>query len=209
MPEVGGSYLLTLNVPGGDATTDATLLVTHASTGLTFTPTVTGADADWSAVMDGIASFGWYVATWTVTGLGANVKSSRFYVAPTPDGFGVWPPSLMDLRVDMGDRDDQDDSKDDRMSMVLDAAIEHVREIKGWKYDLAAVEESGVVLLPPTANIILGTLRFAGRWHSRRSAPDNLVTLGDAGGLVVPGYDSDIERMLQIGRYTPASEAFA
>lgn len=209
MPEVGGAYLLTLNVPGGDETTDATVEVTHASTGGVQTPTVTGEESIWTALVEGIASFGWYIARWTVTGTGANVKSSRFYVAPTPDGFGVWPPSLMDLRVDMGDRDDQDDSKDDRMSMVLDAAIEHVRKIKGWKYDLAEVEESGVVLLAPTPDIILGTLRFAGRWHSRRSAPDNLVTMGDAGGLVVPGFDSDIERLLQIGRYAPASEAFA
>jgi len=66
-----------------------------------------------------------------------------------------------------------------------------------------------VILLPPTPDLILGTLRFAGRWHARRSAPDNLVTMGDAGGLVVPGFDSDIERLLQVGRYTPASEAFA
>jgi hypothetical protein len=209
MPELGGAYLLTLTVPGGDITTDATVVVTHASTGTTTTPTVEGGEDSWSAVVPAIADVGWYVARWTVTGLGANVKSTRFYVALTPDGFGVWPPSLVDLRVDMGDRDDQDDSKDDRMSMVLDAAIEHVRRIKGWRYDLAAVEESGVVREPPTADLILGTLRFAGRWHSRRSAPDNLSTLGDAGGLVVPGFDSDIERLLQVGRYQPASESFA
>lgn len=209
MPEVGGSYTITLSVPGGDGTTDAEVEVTHAPTGATFAPTVEGADTSWSAVMGSIASYGWYVARWTITGAGANVRSSRFYVAPTPDGFGVWPPSLYDLRTDMGDRDLSDDGKDDMMVMVLDAAIEHVRKIKGWKYDLAEVEESGVVLLPPTPDLILGTLRFAGRWHSRRSAPDNLVTMGDAGGLVVPGFDSDIERLLQIGRYTPASEAFA
>jgi hypothetical protein len=209
MPEVGGSYTITLSVPGGDGTTDAEVEVTHAPTGATFAPTVEGADTSWSAVMASIASYGWYVARWTITGAGANVKSSRFYVAPTPDGFGVWPPSLMDLRTDMGDRDLSDDGKDDMMIMVLDAAIEHVRKIKGWKYDLAEVAESGVVLLPPTPDLILGTLRFAGRWHSRRSAPDNLVTMGDAGGLVVPGFDSDIERLLQVGRYTPASEAFA
>lgn len=209
MPEVGGSYLITLSVSGGDETTDAEVEVTHASTGVTSSPTVTGEDATWSALMEGIVSFGWYVARWTITGTGADVRSSRFYVAPSLDGFGVWPPSLTDLRLDMGDRNERDDSKDDRMSMVLDASVEHVRNIKGWKYDLAEVEQSGVILLPPTAAIILGTLRFAGRWHSRRSAPDNLATLGDAGGLVVPGFDSDIERMLQIGRYTPASEAFA
>lgn len=209
MPEIGGSYLITLNVPGGDETTDAAVVVTHAPTGVTSTPTVDGADTTWTALMAGIASFGWYVARWTITGTGADVRSSRFYVAPSLDGFGVWPPSLTDLRVDMGDRDERDDSKDDRMSVVLDAAVEHVRKIKGWKYDLAEVEESGVIRLPPTADIILGTIRFAERWHQRRSTPDNLATLGDAGGLVVPGFDSDIERLLQIGRYTPTSEAFA
>lgn len=211
MPEIGGSYLLTLSVPGADNSTSAALTVTDSTGSSTTVPsgTASGSPTAWEAVYGPIAAAGWYVARWTVTGAGANVKSSRFYVAMTPDGFGVWPPSLVDLRVDMGDRDDQDDSKDDRMSMVLDAAIQHVRNIKGWKYDLAAVEESGVVKPPPTVDIILGTLRFAGRWHSRRSAPDNLVTLGDAGGLVVPGFDSDIERLLQVGRYAKASEAFA
>lgn len=209
MPEVGGSYQITLNVPGGDESTVATLVVTHSSTGATFTPTVTGEDAAWSALMTDIVSYGWYVATWTITGAGENVRSSRFYVAPTPEGFGVWPPSLTDLRDDMGDRDPTDDSKDPKMVMVLDAAIEHIRKIKGWKYDIGEVEESGVVLLPPTSDLILATLRFAGRWHQRRTSPDNLVTMGDAGGLVIPGFDSDIERMLQIGRYTPANEAFA
>jgi hypothetical protein len=210
MPELGGSYLLTLSVPGGDNSTAATLAVTHASTGTVESPSVSAdSDAAYSAVFGPIDAFGWYVATWTVTGTGANVKSSRFYVAPTPDGFGVWPPSLVDLRVDMGDRDDQDDSKDPSMSMVLDAAVQHVRDIKGWKYDIAAVEESGVVKVAPTAALILGTIRLAARWHSRRSTQDNLMTLGDAGGLVVPGYDSDIERLLQVGRFTPMSEAFA
>lgn len=211
MPEFGGSYLLTLDVPGADNTTSASVVVTAARTGTTesLSELSSGDKTQWSAVFGPIVETGWFIARWTVTGQGANVKSNRFYVAPTPDGFGVWPPSLVDLRIDMGDRDDQDDSRDDRMSMVLDAAIEHVRRIKGWKYDLAAVEESGVVKPPPTADLILGTLRFAGRWHQRRSTPDNLATLGDAGGLVVPGYDSDIERMLQVGRFTPASEAFA
>lgn len=210
MPELGGSYLLTLTVPGGDNTTGAAVTVTHAATGTVTSPVVSpDSDTSFSAVVEEIAAFGWYVATWTVTGTGANVKSSRFYVAPTPDGFGVWPPSLVDLRIDMGDRDDQDDSRDDRMSQVLDAAIDHVRDIKGWKYDIAAVEESGVVREPPTVSLILGTMRLAARWHQRRSTSDNLMTLGDAGGMVVPGYDSDIERLLQIGRFQPMSEAFA
>lgn len=209
MPEVGGSYTITLSVPGGDETTDAAVEVTHASTGTVTSPTVTGEETSWSALIDAVVSYGWYVATWTITGTGANVRSTRFYAAPTLDGFGVWPPSLTDLRLDMGDRDETDDSKDDRMIIVLDPAIEHVRKLKGWKYDLAEVEQSGAALLAPTPDIILGTLRLAGRWHQRRVTPDNLATLGDAGGLVVPGYDSDIERLLQIGRYTPASEAFA
>jgi hypothetical protein len=209
MPEVGGSYTITLTVPGGDETTDVEATLTHAATGATSTPTVEGEDSSWSALIASIASFGWYVATWTITGTGANVRSTRFYAAPTLDGFGVWPPSLADLRTDMGDRDETDDSKDDRMIMVLDPAIQHVRDIKGWKYDLAEVEESGVTLLPPTPDIILGTLRLAGRWHQRRVSPDNLATLGDAGGLVVPGFDSDIEKLLQIGRYAKASEAFS
>jgi hypothetical protein len=207
MPEVGGSYLLTLDVPGGDNSTSAAVDVTDPIGG-TSSPPVGAVGTSWEAIYGPITAVGWFVARWTVTGAGEGVKSGRFYVVPTPEGFGVWPPSLADLKLDMGDRDDQDDANDDKMSMVLDAAIARVRKIKRSSYDVAAEEQSGLVLPPPTADIVLGTLRLAARWHSRRSTWDNLAAAGD-GQVIVPGYDSDIERLLEVGRFTRPQDAFA
>jgi hypothetical protein len=210
MPEYGGSYLLTLDVPGADVSTVATVTVTDpAGSSTAPTATANADNSEWSATYGPITTaVGWFVSRWTVTGEGQGVKSTRFYVTPTPEGFGVWPPSLADLKVDMGDRDDQDDSKDPGLSMVLDAAIAHVRKIKRSTYDVAAEEVSGVVLPPPTVDIILGTLRLAARLHSRRGTWDNMIRV-DGGASIVASYDSDIERLLETGRFTRPQDAFA
>lgn len=211
MPEVGGSYELTLDVPGADPGTSASVVVTDPA-GAPMTPAATS-NADktlWTADYGPITLPGWFVHRWTVTGAGQGVKSGRFYVVPTPQGFGVWPPSVADMKLDMGDRDDQDDTYDDRLSMVLDAAISHVRGIKRTIYDVAEEEESGLVLPPPPLKIILGTMRLAARLHSRRSSWDNLAAAGaDMGSQIIPSYDSDIERLLETGRFTRAQDAFA
>lgn len=210
MPEIGGSYLLTLDVPGGDNTTDVTLVVRDPlGAETTPGPVDTGAGTSWEAAYGPIDAAGWFVATWTVTGAGQGAKSSRFYVVTGPEAFGVWPPSLADLKLDMGDRDDQDDTYDDRLSMTLDASVAHVRDIKGDLFDLAAVEESGVVLPPPTADLVLGTLRLAARWHARRGTWDNMTQSAVGGTSIVASYDSDIERMLGIARFTKPQNAFA
>jgi hypothetical protein len=211
MPELGGTYELTLDVPGADPGTSASVVVT-APSGATDTPAATASSdkTEWTADFGPIDEIGWYVHRWTVTGAGQGVKSGRFYVTPTVEGFGVWPPSVADMKLDMGDRDDQDDTSDDKLSMVLDAAISHVRQIKRSIYDVAAEEQSGVVLPPPPVKIILGTIRLAARLHSRRGSWDNLAsTGGDLGSQIIPSYDSDIERLLETGRFTRAQDAFA
>lgn len=210
MPEIGGAYLLTLDVPGADNTTAATVTVTSAASGTESAPSATSnaAKTAWSAVFAPVVSAGWHVVAWTVTGTGQGVKSSRFYVIPTLEGFGVWPPSLADLKVDAGDRDDQDDSQDDRLSMVLDAAISHVRRIKATVYDVAEEEQSGVDLDPPPISLVLGTIRLALRLHARRGTWDNMIKVGD-GAAIVASYDADIERLLQTGRFVPMSQGFA
>lgn len=210
MPEIGGAYQLTLDVPGADNTTAATVEVTVAATGDTSSPTATGSSdkTEWTAVFTPITAAGWHIVRWTVTGTGQGVKSTRFYVIPEVEAYGVWPPSLADLKVDAGDRDDQDDTRDDALSMVLDAAIAHVRRIKATVYDVAAEEVSGVDLPPPPVTLVLGTLRLAARLHSRRGTWDNMLRVGD-GAAIVASYDSDIERLLETGRFTPMSQSFA
>lgn len=54
---------------------------------------------------------------------------------------------------------------------------------------------------PVPEDLVLGTIRLARRWHSRRKSPEALVSLGELGAARIPSFDPDIERLLKIGRY--------
>lgn len=102
----------------------------------------------------------------------------------------VWPPTLEDLKNDLGIA--ADDTRDDaKLTATLQAAVAYVERVRS---DLDF--ESGV-----PADVSLGTVRLAGRWHTRRRSPDGLVNMAELGASRVPGVDPDIERLLGIGRY--------
>lgn len=195
----------------------------------------------------------------------------------------LWPPTLAELKLDMGITDDRDD---ERLSRVLAAAatfVERVRPEFGYpgtpdvgdvvnlvligaddqgdpsNFDTVTLavelpdgttDETPVVTNPPavtgrytvaypvaqvgghnarwtttgpvsvvtewftvrasgkrrapTPDLHLGTLRLAGRWHTRRRSPDGLVAMAELGAARVPSFDPDIERLLKIGRYARA-----
>lgn len=208
MPELGGTHTVRVKVTGADQTTVVTLEVV-APSGEVLTPVVSGSAGTYSASVL-VDETGWWLARWTVTGAAANVRSTRWYVVDGPAQFGVWPPSLADLKLDMGDTDPASDAKDPELVVVLAAAVAKVRELKGGTWDLSEDgEESGTDLTPPDAALILGTLRLAARWHTRRSSWDNMVNLADGASTPVPGFDADIDRLLRIGRYAPPVEQFA
>lgn len=106
-----------------------------------------------------------------------------------------WPPSLDELKLDLKIADARDD---DRLQQTLDASVAFVeRKHEGrWAFGDPLSE-----LDDPPADVQLGTLRLAGRWHLRRRSPDGLVSAGDLGTSRVPAVDADIARMLQIDRY--------
>lgn len=109
-----------------------------------------------------------------------------------------WPPSLAELKADMG-IDAADTRDDDRLTVQLAAAVAFVERVRGGSFNF-----TGAVLsdLPdPTADLTLGTLRLTARWHTRRRSPDALVSMGELGSVRVPSFDPDIERLLGIGRY--------
>lgn len=113
----------------------------------------------------------------------------------------AWPPDLPALKADM--RIDLDDTRDDeRLQQMLDAAVAYVERVKAARFNFAADPLSD--LPEPTADIVTGTLRLAGRWHTRRRSPDGLVDMGELGSGRVPSVDPDIERLLGIGRFAPA-----
>lgn len=111
----------------------------------------------------------------------------------------LWEPNLADLKDDMGIAL-SDTRDDDKLQAMLDAAIAFVYRVR-----------TDLVLSGPgfatdsVPDLCLGTLRLAGRWHTRRKSPDGLVQLGnELGSGRVPAFDPDIERLLRIGRFAPA-----
>lgn len=107
-----------------------------------------------------------------------------------------WPPILDELKLDLKIADSRDDG---RLQQVLDASIAFVerRHAGRWAFGDPVSE-----LDDPPADVQLGTLRLAGRWHVRRRSPDGLVSAGELGTSRVPVIDADIARLLRIDRFS-------
>lgn len=105
---------------------------------------------------------------------------------------GTWPPTLAELKADIGIEDDRDDAQ---LTTVLAAAVSFVQRVRPGPLGTAP---------DGTDDLVLGTLRLAGRWHVRRRSPDALIQMGELGASRVPSFDPDIERLLGIGRYAKA-----
>lgn len=111
----------------------------------------------------------------------------------------TWPPKLELLKSDLGSEFDQvDDRDDERLQLVLDAAVAQVEQVRtDFNYTNDVLSDAP----EPTDALVLGTVRLAGRWHTRRRSPDGLIAGGDFGSSRVPSFDPDIERLLGIGRF--------
>ena len=112
----------------------------------------------------------------------------------------TWPPTLDALKADR--RIDPTDTRDDeRLQQALDAAIAFVESVRP-RFNYAGDPES--TLPEPNADLVLGTIRLAGRWYTRGRSPDGLVAMAEQGSARVPSFDADIEKLLRIGRYARA-----
>lgn len=116
-----------------------------------------------------------------------------------------WPPTVeelvLDLRGEALPGEPLPDTSDtERLQQVLDAAVAYVQRVKAGVVDFG---DAGLDtdLPEPDADLRLGTLRLAGRWHTRRRSPDALIQMAEFGAARVPSIDGDIERLLRIGRY--------
>jgi hypothetical protein len=110
----------------------------------------------------------------------------------------TWPPSLAELKLDMKIAD-SDTRDDDRLQQVLDASVAFVERVHDGAFNFAGELVTELPEVP--ADLQLGTLRLAGRWHVRRRSPDALIQAGELGTSRVPTFDPDIERLLRIGRH--------
>jgi hypothetical protein len=112
----------------------------------------------------------------------------------------AWPPTLLELKLDL--KIDATDTREDaRLAQVLDAAVDFTERVRtGFAYDPLNPDQFG--LPQPTADLRLGTLRLAGRWHIRRRSPDGMVSVSaEMGSARVASFDADIDRLLGIGRH--------
>lgn len=107
-----------------------------------------------------------------------------------------WPPELQALKDDLKIDDERDDA---RLAPMLDAAVAFVERVHAGAFNFAG--DLGSALPDPGPDLQLGTVRLAGRWHTRRRSPDGLVAMAEMGAARVPSFDPDIERLLRIGRY--------
>lgn len=115
-----------------------------------------------------------------------------------------WPPVLVDLRRELG-RKDADTADDDLLESVLAACVAFVERVHRGRFNFLDDDDSE---LPPVpGDMRLGTLYLAKRWHARRRSPDGLLNMAEFGAARIPSFDTDIERMLQVGKY--ARPAFA
>lgn len=111
-------------------------------------------------------------------------------------GNRIWPPTVADIKEDQTITVSTDD---DRLQMVLDAAIAHFEDVRGDEINF-----TGDIFdcnPPPTDAHWLGVVRQAVRWADRRRSADGLIISGDTGTSRVPAFDPDIERLLGLGRY--------
>lgn len=107
----------------------------------------------------------------------------------------TWPPSVEDLKSDASISVDTDD---ERLTRDLDAAVAYVRRVRPrFNYEADPLSPYPA----PTADVFLGTIRLASRWHTRTRSPDGLISMGDLGGARVSSGDIDIDRLLRIGRF--------
>lgn len=110
-----------------------------------------------------------------------------------------WPPTLNELKTDRG-IELSDTRDDEQLDMVLDAAVAFVQRVRpDLKYD--PTDPDQLELPDPSADVRLGTLRLAGRWHDRRRSPDGMIAMAELGVSRVSTFDGDIDRLLRLGRH--------
>lgn len=128
-----------------------------------------------------------------------------------------WPPTLVELKDELSSTpgtpgvpvgDTRDDTK---LQRYLDAAVSFVERVRpqfNYTADPVFVTDADTELqveVPePTPDIVLGTLRLAIRWNTRRRSPDGLVAMAEQATARIPSFDPDIDRLLGIGRYRKA-----
>lgn len=115
---------------------------------------------------------------------------------PIPAG-GAWPPTLADYKSDLK-LDTADARHDAALQLTLDAAVAYVERVRSDVNFYANPLLKGPAV---TRDLVIGTLRLARRWDLRRDTPTAMLVAGAVGSTGMAPWDSDVEKMLRIGRY--------
>lgn len=114
----------------------------------------------------------------------------------------TWPPDLDLLKLDLRKSNSSTaTARDDALQLVLDAAVAFVEGVRADDFDFADDLESPLPDPAGSPDLILGTVRLAGRWHTRRRSPDGLIEMAGQGASRVSSGDVDIDRLLRIGQH--------
>jgi len=107
-----------------------------------------------------------------------------------------WPPTAADVLLDA--EQDFGDAARDALQTEVDSAVSYIMRVRS-DLNFALDQDDGRP--KPGADLFLGTMRQAFRWHTRKSSPDGMIVTVDMGATRVAGWDPDIEMMCGIGRY--------
>lgn len=113
-----------------------------------------------------------------------------------------WPPTLDQLKVDMK-MDVEDTRFDVPLQVTLEAAVAYVQRVRKGEVDFDNPDDPGEDLVGVDEDLVLGTLRYARRLDIRRDSPSGMVVADQIGSTPIAGWDSDIEKLLRTGRYSP------
>lgn len=107
----------------------------------------------------------------------------------------AWPPNIDALKLDMKIAlVDLTPTQEQELQQTLDAAVAYVQRVRS---DLDFTLEG----FDAPDDLVLGTLRYARRLDLRRESPVGMVVVDGITSATIPGWDTDTEKLLQVGRY--------
>lgn len=105
----------------------------------------------------------------------------------------TWPPLVEELQLDMKISEvTLTPEQLAQLEQVLAAAIAYVERVR------TDLDYTG----PVGDDLILGTLRYARRLDLRRESPVGMIVVDGMTSANIPGWDADIEKNLEVGRYS-------
>lgn len=100
--------------------------------------------------------------------------------------------------------DTTDTGTDDSLAQAVLAVVSYVPTLDSLaEFWVGDGEDPEVFTFTPTADVCLGAVMLANRWHARRGTSLGTVGYAEFGTGTIMRYDPDIARLLRIGTSSP------